>query len=323
MTADRTPSDLAEEIRDDSGVDLGPIRDYLASVAGPEHAHTAGRGPTIVASSVELDDVTVTVSVWSSDPSYLGTFDRTAGTRMIRVAVGARPSTAATARNGGPPRAVELPLREQIAWVRVVLGDLADHAYRIVTDVGMFRVRPGFFMVLVDSDGSAGLAPTDFTWILASSGGRRAYPEKLVPENPELLAHLRRHGDLVNADLVPRPQVSPPEVWAQQFLSHLTATIADRLGRMGESRWFTFDEVSLHGANRVIVRYTWNLVVGDKAYGFDIDLEGVREQRLRYFDDPRASSVAASIGALPFSQPVFGAPTVIDGVTWIRFGSSE
>lgn len=282
---------------------------------------SAGQGPTIVASSVELDDVTVTVSVWSSDPSYLGTFDRTADTRMIRVAVGARPSAVATASSSGPPRAVELPLREQIGWVRVVLGDLADHAYRIVND--MLRVRPGFFMVLVDGDGSARLAPSDFKWNLASSSGRRAYPEKLVPENPELLAHLRRHGDLVNADLVPRPQAFPPEVWAQQFVSHLTATIADRLGRMGESRWFTFDEVSLHGANRVIVRYTWHLVAGDKAFGFDIDLEGVRERRLRDFDDPRASSVAGSIGALPFSQPVFGAPTVIDGVTWVRFGGSE
>ncbi|MDZ7917433.1 MAG: hypothetical protein U5O16_37355 [Rhodococcus sp. (in: high G+C Gram-positive bacteria)] len=275
-----------------------------------------------MAPSVELGDVTVTVSVWSTDPSLLGTFDRAAETQLVRVAINAR-SNAVMAAAGVPRKSVRLPVEEQIAWARVVLGDLADYAYRIVTDWELLRVRPAFFMVLVADDGSPQLAPSDFTWILASSGGRRAYPEKLVPEDRSLLAHLRRYGDLVDADLVPRPRASLPEVWAQQFVSHLTAAVADELGRMGNSQWFTFGEVSLHGANQVIVRYTWHLAEGDKEYGFDIDLAGVREQRLQALDDPRASSAGGTIGLLPFDQPVFRAPTVIDGVTWIRFGASE
>lgn len=324
MPTDRTPSEIAERIRGNTNLDLASIRDYLTAAVGPSGTPVSGLGPTLVAPSVELDDVTVTVTVWSSDPSYLGTVDRSAGTRMVQVAVNARSNTASTTYNGiqrWPP--VDVPVREQIAWVRVALEAWADHAYRIVTDRGLFRVQPAFFMVLIDRDGSPRLAPSDFKWILVSSGGRRAYPEKLVPEDRELLAYLRKHGDLVAADLVPHPQAPPPQVWAHEFVSHLTSTVADQLGRMSNGRWFTFDEVSLHGTNQVIVRYTWHLLDGDKAYGFDIDLAGVRERRLRRFDDPRARTAATSIGSLPFAQPVFQAPEVIDGVTWIRFGAPE
>lgn len=242
---------------------------------------------------------------------------------MLQVAINARSSAIVMTHTGAPWQVVRLPIQEQVAWARVVLGNLADYAYRIVTDWEMLRVRPGFFMVLVANDGSPQLAPSDFIWMLASSGGHRAYPEKLVPEDPDLLAHLRRHGDLINADLVPRPQASPPVVWAQQFVSHLTATIADELGRLGNSKWFTFDEVSLHGANTVIMRYTWHLCNGDKKYGFDIDLAGVREHRLRALGDPRARSAAETIATIPFDQPEFRAPTEVDGVTWIRFGAPE
>ncbi|MGW6374816.1 hypothetical protein ACWFRB_01970 [Rhodococcus sp. NPDC055112] len=321
MTADRTPSEIAELIRADADVDLTPIHEHLAQVLGPAREPMPGRPETVQASSIELDDVTVNVSAWCSDPSFLGTFDRGADTSMVQVAINAQPDV--KTHDGAPPPPVELPLREQIAWVRVVLGDLADYAYRIVTDTGMLRVRPAFFMVLVGIDGSPRLAPSDFEWRLAGSGGRRAYPEKLIPEDPDLLKYLRTNGDLVDAELVPRPQAEPPKVWAQQFISHLTATIADWLGRVGESRWFTFEEISLHGADRVIVRYTWHLIEGDKDYGFDIDLAGVRAHRLQAFDDPRARTAARSIGSMPFNQPVFREPTMIDGVTWIRFGASE
>ncbi|MCW3472277.1 hypothetical protein OMK68_22050 [Rhodococcus pyridinivorans] len=34
---------------------------------------------------------------------------------------------------------------------------------------------------------------------MLSSGGRRAYPEKLIPDDPQLPAYLRRHGDLIPA----------------------------------------------------------------------------------------------------------------------------
>ncbi|WP_072690966.1 hypothetical protein [Rhodococcus marinonascens] len=321
MTADRTSSEIAELIRADADVDLNPIHEHLAPALGPTRSPKPDLSKAIQASSVELEDVIVTVSAGCSDPSFLGTFDRTADTSMVRVAIIARPDVAT--RTIAPPPPVELPLREQIAWVRVVLGDLADYAYRIVTDMGTLRVRPAFFMVLVDGGGSPRLAPSDFKWLLASSGGRRAYPEKVVPEDPALLGHLRTKGDLIPAQLIPHPHAAPPEVWAQQFISHLTATIADRLGRMGNSRWFTFEEISLQGADRVIVRYTWHLVEGDKAYAFDIDLAGVRAYRLHKFDDPRASTAAHRIGSTPFNQPRFREPTVIDGVTWIRFGASE
>jgi hypothetical protein len=314
MPADRTPTELAELIRADASIDLTPLHQHLAPIIEATAELTLDRAKTIRAPSVELDDVTVLVSAWYGDPSYLGTFDRTAGTSMMRVAINARPN--APWINGGPPPPVELPSREQIAWVRVVLGELADYAYRIVTDMGMFRVRPAFFIVFVDRDGTARLAPRDFEW-------RLAYPEKVVPEDPDLLRYLRRNGDLIEVDLVAHPQASPPEVWAQEFVSHLCATIADELGRQGNSRGFTFEEVRLIGDSRVIVRYTWRLADGDKKYGFDVDLAGVRARRLKAFDDPRASTAARGIGATPFSQPVFRKLDVIDGVTWVKFGTAE
>jgi hypothetical protein len=213
-------------------------------------------------------------------------------------------------------------LREQIAWVRVALGELADYAYRIATDMRTLRDQPGFFIVLVDRNGTPRLAPSDFAWLLVSGGGRRAYPEKVVPEDPDLLRYLRRSGDLIDVDRVAHPQASPPAVWAQEFASHLTATIADELGRLGNSRWFTFEEIRLIGDNQVIVRYTWHLVEGDKKYGFDIDLAGVRAQGLETFDDPRAITAARSVGVKPFRQPVFQKPEVIDGVSWVKFGTA-
>ncbi|TXG90043.1 hypothetical protein DW322_07225 [Rhodococcus rhodnii] len=321
MPADRTPTELAASIRSDPGIDLTPIYSRLASILAPGSEPHADQSRSVRVPSVELDDVTVTVSVWCSDPSYLGTFDRTADTKMVRVALLAHPDTPEVEDTLPPP--VDLPLREQIAWVRAVLGDSADYAYRVVTDASMVRVRPSFFVVLVESDGSPRLAPSDFAWLLASSGGgRRAYPEKVVPDDPELLWYLRRHGDLIRADRVAHPQASPPEVWAQEFVSSLTATIADELGRMGASRWFTFEEIRLHGIDRVIVRYTWHLVDGDKRFGFDIDLAGLRAYRLRVHDDPRASTAGRRVGRTPFSQPTFRDPEIVDGVTWVAFGAS-
>jgi hypothetical protein len=144
-----------------------------------------------------------------------------------------------------------------------------------------------------------------------------------MPEDPDLLRYLRRNGDLIEVDLVAHPQASPPAVWAQEFVSHLCATIADELGRQGRSRWFTFEEIRLIGDNRVIVRYIWHLVEGDKEYGFDIDLAGARAYRLATFDDPRAMTAARTLAVTPFNQPVFRNPEVIDGVTWVKFGTSE
>ncbi|WJJ14484.1 hypothetical protein P9990_25145 (plasmid) [Prescottella equi] len=313
---------MAKLIRENPAIDLRPVHEYLASVVGKSDALRIGRGLALVGSSVELDDVDVSVSISWDDPSFLGTFDRTADTRLVRVAVRARLDSTPGSDQSLPP-AVELSRREENAWLIAVLGGLADYAYRIVTDMSVFHVRPGWFIVLVDRGGTPRLAPSDFDWVLASYGGRHAYREKVVPEDPDLLRHLRRNGDLVPAEQVPHPQAAPPEVWAQQFVSHLTATLADQLGRMGESDWFTFDEISLHGTNRVVMRYTWHLVAGDKAYGFDIDLAGLREQRLRLFDDPRASTAAWRIGAMPFDQPIWRDPSVVEGVTWIRFGVSE
>lgn len=321
MPADRTPTELAELIRADTTIDLTPLRALLASIIGHGAPPDPDQDRTIQAESLELDDATVRVSMWYSDPSYLGTFDRTAGTTMIRVAISARTSGPCT--GGVPPPTVELPLREQVAWVRVVLGDLADYAYRIVTDLSVPRDRPGIFIVLVDRDGAPRLAPNDFVWHLAGVGGRRAYPEKVVPEDPDLLRYLRRNGDLVNVDAVPHPQASPPPVWAQEFVSHLTATIADELGRQERSRAFTFEEIRLLGENRVIVRYIWHLADGDQAFGFDINLTGLRDRRLHAFDDPRASTAARSVAVIPFGQPVFHQPDIVDDVTWIKFGTAE
>ncbi|UTM40116.1 hypothetical protein MX572_26065 (plasmid) [Rhodococcus pyridinivorans] len=325
MSARKTPAELADMIRQNLDLELDAIREFLSAAVTVTDVDTLrpGPAPRLIAPSVALDDVTVTVWLTASDPAYLGTFDRTTGTRMIRVSIQARSNNAPG--TGHPERsgpAVRLPAEEQIAWVQVVLGDLSDYAYRVVNEWGRYRIRPEFFVVFIDRGGIPRLAPSDFQWVLIS-GGRRAYPEKLIPDDPELLAYLRNHGDLIPADRVPHPQGTSPQVWAHQFVSHLTATLADELGRIGNGRRFTFDEINLHGHSKVIVRYTWHLAAGDKAYGFDIDLAGVRAQRLRLFDDPRARTAATSIGMLPFDQPVFRAPEVIDGVTWVRFGTPE
>ncbi|MDJ0361855.1 hypothetical protein [Rhodococcus sp. H29-C3] len=318
VTADRTPTEIAESIRNDAGIDLAPMRDYLATVYGTARRPSVGRGPSIVAPSVELDDVTVRVFVGTSDPSFLGTFDRTAGTRMVTVAVHARLNRTGEEPQGHPPPAVDLPVRERIAWTRAVLGELADYAYRILNDRAQLRPLPALFVAFTDATAPR-LAPSDFRWLYLC-GGRRAYPEKVVPESQELLAHLRRHGDIINADLVARPIASEPAVWAHEFVSTLTATLADQLGRMRSGKWFTIEEVTLHGLSRVTVRYTWHLVAGDKAFAYDIDLAGVRAEQLRKFDDGRAQRPARIIGATPFSQPVFRSPHEIDGVTWVKFG---
>lgn len=73
----------------------------------------------------------------------------------------------------------------------------------------------------------------------------------------------------------------------------------------------------------MIVRYTSHLVEGDKSYGFDIDLAGVRFYRLEAFDDPRAITAARGVAVTPFRQPVFQKQEVIDGVTWVKFGTAE
>ncbi|MCD2114615.1 hypothetical protein LQ384_26285 [Rhodococcus rhodochrous] len=325
MSARKTPTELADTIRQNLDLDLDPIREFLSAAVSAIDIDPLRPGPRprLVAPSVALDDVTVTVALTASDPSYLGTFDRTTATRMVQVSIQARSATAPG--TGYPQRrgpAVRLPVEEQIAWVTVVLGDWSDYAYRVVNEEGRYRIRPEFFVVFIDRGGTLRLAPSDLQWVLIS-GGRCAYPEKLIPDDPELRAYLRRHGDLIPADLVPHPQGTSPQVWAHQFVSHLTATLADELGRIGNGRWFTFDEISLHGHSTVIVRYTWHLIDGDKAYGFDIDLAGVRAQRLRMFDDLRARTAATRIAALPFDQPVFRTPEMIDGVTWVRFGTPE
>ncbi|AWK75062.1 hypothetical protein CBI38_29440 [Rhodococcus oxybenzonivorans] len=317
---DRTPAQLAAVIHARRDVDLGPVRNYLSAVTDPDRTPVHAE---ITAPSVEMADVRVTVSLGWQDPQFLGTFDRTAGTRMIQVAISARSTGGSTEEPDINSRAVDLPVREQIAWVRVVLGDLADYAYRILNDMAQLRVRPAFFVVFVDPP-TPRLAPSDFKWLLVC-GGRRAYPEKLVPENRELHTYLRRHGDMINADLVPHPQAPAPEVWAFEFVSQLAATFADRLGRMGAHRGFTFEEVSLHGRDRVVVRYTWHLVDGDKKIAFDIDLDGLRASRLREFDDPRARMAAYAVAYILFDQPQFpsATATLVDGVTWVRFGDSD
>ncbi len=253
----------------------------------------------------------------------MGTFDRTAAPRWVQISLLAYADTPEGDGAPGPRKLIELSYPEQIAWVQCVLGDLTDYAYKVVTDRELLRPRPAFFTVLIDAQGQGTLAPSDFEWVMASSGGRRVYPEKVVPQNPELLAQLRRHGDVIDADSVRHPDAPCPQVWAHQFVSHLTATIADHLGRLGEGRWFTFDEIALQGDIRVIVRYIWHLNRGDRALGLDIKLEGLREQRLRDLDDPRAKTAGQAIGGLPFGQPVFHSFREVGGVAWIDIGGSR
>ncbi|RKM70871.1 hypothetical protein COO55_01540 [Rhodococcus opacus] len=318
---DRTSAEIASLISHHPDVDLKSVHTFLVNSVAPDSAgkeSSAGshgaQGP-----STELDNVYVSAGIAVGDVTHLGTFDRTVDTRLITVAINARsPGVPGTDHPRG--RQVNIPLREQIGWVRAVLGNWADYAYRVVTDMGQFRVRPAFFVVLVDVEGAPRLAPSDFDWLAVSSGGRRAYPEKLFPADQALLEYLRKNGDLVPAELVSHPQAQPPAVWAQKFVSSLTESFADHLGRMGEDRWFTIDEIRLTGESSVIVQYTWHLVEGDRRFGFDIDLEGLRAHHQERFDDPRAQTAAYRIGGTPFDQPVFRSPTVVDGVTWVRMG---
>ncbi|MCQ4119578.1 hypothetical protein [Rhodococcus tibetensis] len=81
--------------------------------------------------------------------------------------------------------------------------------------------------------------------------------------------------------------------------------------------------MSLHGRDRVVVRYTWHLADGDKKIAFDIDRAGLRASRLREFDDPRTRMAAYAVAYTPFDQPQFPSATLVDGVTWVRFGDSD
>lgn len=299
---------------------LAQVRDYVAAIV----ASTASPGSRLNRSnsaakvpSATVDGATVWLSVRDDDPSFLGTFDRTSDTRLITVTLMTMLDTS-PGHDGGSSRQIDIPYDEQIHWVRAVLGELTDYAYKVVSDSGRYRVRPAVFVVLVQGDGRPALAPSDFEWLLVV-GGRRAYPEKVIPRDPELLRYLRYNGDLVAASSILHPDAAAPAVWAQQFVSALTSAMADELGRLGNDRWFTVEEVSLRGVDRVVVRYIWHMVAGDKYYGFDIDLAGVREQRLSALDDPRASTAGFRFGALPFGQPIFQSERVVDGRHWIDF----
>lgn len=288
---------------------LVPLHRILRSVRASGGPPFRRSGASAGVPSIELDDVVVKLTVTVRDPSYMGTFDE-GGVQWLQLILSA--STAGTR-----PRFVALPHGEQITWVRAVLGELADFAYKIVTDRELVRPGPAHFLVLVDGHGRPQLAPSDFEWFLASGGGHRAYPEKVVPQDPELLAQLRKHGDLIDPDSVRHPRQSPPAVWAQQFLSQLTATFADHLGRVGDGRYITVDEVGLHGTNRVVVQYTRHTDHGDERFGFDIDLGDLRERRLRDADDTRPGTAARVVGSIPFGEPTLRPFTEVDGVKWI------
>lgn len=71
---------------------------------------------------------------------------------------------------------MNLQVREQIAWVRVVLGDLADYAYRVLNSAGSSGV-------VERRDGDADRA--------------RPYPVGRVGDDPEgatMITTLRRRG---------------------------------------------------------------------------------------------------------------------------------
>lgn len=295
---------------------LAPLSDYVAAVAASQPFRGSKQVRHAIVPSTTVDGATVSVAVHDSDPSYLGTFDRTANTRMITVTINATIEVPPD-QNGRSTRQIDLPYDEQVHWVRAVLGDLTDYAYKAVSDIARFRVRPAFFVVFVCGDGRPALAPSDFEWFLVCGGAQRAYPDKVVPRDRELLGHLRRKGALVPASSIPHPQVAGPPAWAQQFISAMTSTIADWLGRLGEDRGFTVEEVSLHGVDRATVRYIWHANDGDVRYGFDIDLDGLRAHRSAALDDPRASTAGASIGGMPFGQPIFRSERIVDGRRWI------
>ena len=294
---------------------LAPLSGYVAAVVASQPFRGSKRVRRAIVSSTTVDGAMVSVAVSDSDPSYLGTFDRTADTRMITVTINATIEVPPD-QNGKSTRQIDLPYDEQVHWVRAVLGDLTDYAYKVVSDIARFRVRPAFYVVFVCGGGRPALAPSDFEWFFVCGGARRAYPDKVVPRDRELLGHLRRNGDLVPASSIPHPQVAAPPAWAQQFISAMTSTMADWLGRVGDDRWFTVEEVSLHGVDRAIVRYICHANNGDQRYGFDIDLDGLRAHRSATLDDPRAHAAGASIGGMPFGQ-IFRSERIVDGRRWI------
>ena len=295
---------------------LAPLSDYVAAVAASQPFRGSKQVRRAVLPSTTVDGAMVSVAVSNSDPSYLGTFESAAETHMITVTINATIEVPPD-QNGKSTRQIDLLYDEQVHWVRAVLGDLTDYAYKAVSDIARFRVRPAFYVVFVCGDGRPALAPSDFEWFLVCGGAQRAYPDKVVPRDRELLGHLRRNGALVPASSIPHPQVAAPSAWAQKFISAMTSTIADWLGRLGEDRGFTIEEVSLHGVDRAIVRYIRHSNDGDVRYGFNIDLDGLRAHRSVTLDDPRASTAGASIGGMPFGQPIFRSERIVDGRRWI------
>ena len=195
VTTRRTPLQIADIIISDPRIDLSAMHTLIDS---PTHDDTVSvnRSHSISAPSIELDGVTVHVSMLVIDPSYWGTFDRTVGTRMVRI-IHARSTT--DAEHGGPPPPVRLPLREQIGWVRAALGQAFDYTYRLMNERTLLRIRSAFFLVFLD--GTHGrLAPSDLDWAQVC-GGRRAYAEKLVPDDRALLNRMVRDGDVLDASL--------------------------------------------------------------------------------------------------------------------------
>ncbi len=148
------------------------------------------RAPSFSNSKLDL-----TLSWDVRDPSGFGTFDGPEAIYLINVEL----MLSTKAGVVGPPNRYDhLSNEEEESWIHAALGpEIFDYSYRVITGPMLVRNRPTKFAVFVTAASMPILAPEDFAWHIAGSGGP-ANRQKLRPRlrNRNLEDHLRLIGDL-------------------------------------------------------------------------------------------------------------------------------
>jgi hypothetical protein len=327
---DRTPEQIGDLVEQFSGRETRILREAIwgairaSKTGGSDAARRAMNESTnnIRIPSRELEDVDVTVGVQISDPNGRGTFDRTRN--FLQITVGINGYMIGSTTGVDSNNRIDIPFREQVALVRAVLGEeLSDYAYRAVGVLELLEERPSFHIVFVDDRGKPYLAPSDFNWVAAGSGGPSVRPIKLPPaqSNIELRSLLKAQGDVIPIEemkSVGRPLND--QVWLTLAFSYLTKYIADGMVQENEILDLHFEEVQLNEQRGIVIVFSFldRELEEIRRHGLRVDGVAYRERLTeRYGDDRPRFAAAMLLGAVSPMALAYREGEVVDGISWI------
>lgn len=298
-TMSQTPADVAALVLQRHGEELESQRSSVLAlltskllpgdIAPDTPRPSIVRGPSVADASIE-----VRVGLSWDDPAPFGTFARDTGSTLVRVALNAHRDH----NHGRPWGKVDISPSEAEGWARAALGHKwSDYAYRLDTWPGRFMVRPVFFAVFVDQLGLPHLAPSDFQWDRAGSGGA-VERHKLTPEssNADLVTYLQRHGDVIPATDIAHPAGEQESSWYWSFGSALLSELADhartRTTAVGEVA-----KVELTGNTLTIGIRGSDHDADTRRTGFRVELDSWRQHIEASHHDSRAERAAREFAA--------------------------